>query len=1818
MKSFSQNLKFIKWIILFQALFYLVTSQITELQINEEKSFSITSLEQYKLSINSDTKNYIKIEVQGQNKNNNYVISAYIVPIKTKRIQLAQSFNGVSRLYLPITQIKNGEIFIDLECSNYASCSGIIKSEDYNKIPLTDGEPINYYITDEGTVMEFTLNSNCSISNVWARGQLKIDTELDANNKIRKGNDNYYIANSVMTNVNFKVTGTVGDYINVGFIGYKNDEFEEGHEYYKSSKNIFVDEHTITGYLKKGVLEEVCYSLDLRDNSEEVPSTIYGTGIIFTKVACSYTIYNNGTRAKDNKSIESSLFSQGSHFIILLTSELNEEKICISFPNDNFLQQYDDLQEIVYTYQFTTGGSNENKLHLYEPQLNGVFYPRITNKYSKTAFISHYIPDNNESDSEKKNLNMMELFGLPVMTVITCDNYPLCSLDDETLKEGTSPTNINRFTSYTSSQRIYNDNSPIGKIQTLLVVECKDIEGGEEFDFYCGFNTLISKNQDKIGLIENSYFSQFALKNEEHNFKIKLTGEYNIAGIFIDVINFAGDIEVIPTFPSNIKYDLYRSANKIYISVKMSGSPSVEELTFKVKGLSKSYYIVFFKIVKNNLVEDDSLIKNELQSGVPYLITIDPSKKDVYQMSNKIVTIHNDYNIDFTSMMINFYSLNCKINVGQFYKNEADNLIFYKTKKFDRFSHDYIESSEERYNLDEFEYRISVSESDPSIYTGNLCKVYATAVEINSKHIVNNRDILLPDNIPQIVMFERNLKHVSYGYVHVDFEYDILIKFNLKHTAQYKIRLYYNNKKRENEETIVANDILYISSEEWKDICNDINRPCYIQLDITLEQTKNEENPVLELSIKSIPSNTVTYLPKSLFKIDYLQNDISQYFYTEIGKEEAGFIDVNFLRGSGKIYAKIVQEKQAIEEGANWRGKYVLPSNDKNLVMDSFTKKIYFSTYDIDCKYGCYLLINVFSDIKDKDYELKRNIPFSIYVQSFPVEIDFNKKPIIIAPIDEFIVGTIDPTPSVGTIYELYQILLTSDAEQVVIDFQSDFGGIFINVGEKRPTTSNAQFKFYPIGKDTIYSISKNDILKEAERIYNEKKTNLKDITLTIGIWTNYTDSIITTPYAFIIRLENGDENDIYRVNSDQKALCKTKKMKNKDMYRCVYVIEYDYITEVNSLIIYPNVQNKLAFYNIYGNKINQNDYELNLDNNLKNKIPTQENHEYPNNDSLLDLLYIEKGLPKESYLLISVETDIETIVELMSSYYIGNSEVSANPSTSQLFMVPYNERLTLKFTSNDMVMVNIEGIEGKGEIYWESKANDKYYLKGKDDGLFITSKKDNNENNLIIKSDNELGLFFYVNYVVRNDKQNFDKLTLDRSVNYVYNDIDFPIVYYMPINLCNLQNDEFYDITFSFNILDIKEFDIYSYFEETPFNISASIVDEETFINMKSHPELINISKVIHTGLYDQSLRTGLIRISKKVIDDSGVKSSENPYLLLKIEKNDISTIYNSISIKLGSIKSSPEITVSELSYQFGYLEDNEMQRKYKLKTHNKFKNMNIQFSCLEENLSIEIEGTDNKLSTIEKNKYGKSYYSIENDKNKKYIYLVIKRKNGENNKNREYFMFQYTHSDNNIDLIYSIKNTALIVNKTSTDKNISNYTIDFTPVTDSEKYNIYYILKFAAKPKNIKNNPSKPFIVTQNDLQYVGESTKPTIHNNLNRFIVYNLNQSYDYIQVVAQIFNNERVDYLSYDLFDLSGNTNTSPSSPNNNNNNKNTKSLFSSLALISIIIGGALFISIIIIIIVILCNKKKNEDLSNTVNKISFAESEDNKVDSLLLN
>ena len=79
-------------------------------------------------------------------------------------------------------------------------------------------------------------------------------------------------------------------------------------------------------------------------------------------------------------------------------------------------------------------------------------------------------------------------------------------------------------------------------------------------------------------------------------------------------------------------------------------------------------------------------------------------------------------------------------------------------------------------------------------------------------------------------------------------------------------------------------------------------------------------------------------------------------------------------------------------------------------------------------------------------------------------------------------------------------------------------------------------------------------------------------------------------------------------------------------MYRCVYVIEYDFLSNYNYSFVYPSVQDKSAFFNIYANYIKQTDYEMGSGEQLKYQIPTEENNEVSSKNLLSDFLYFDNG----------------------------------------------------------------------------------------------------------------------------------------------------------------------------------------------------------------------------------------------------------------------------------------------------------------------------------------------------------------------------------------------------------------------------------------------------------------------------------------------------------------------------------------------------------------------------------------------------------------
>ena len=100
--------------------------------------------------------------------------------------------------------------------------------------------------------------------------------------------------------------------------------------------------------------------------------------------------------------------------------------------------------------------------------------------------------------------------------------------------------------------------------------------------------------------------------------------------------------------------------------------------------------------------------------------------------------------------------------------------------------------------------------------------------------------------------------------------------------------------------------------------------------------------------------------------------------------------------------------------------------------------------------------------------------------------------------------------------------------------------------------------------------------------------------------------------------------------------------------------------------------------------------------------------------------------------------------------------------------------------------------------------------------------------------------------------------------------------------------------------------------------------------------------------------------------------------------------------------------------------------------------------------------------------------------------------------------------------------------------------------------------------------------------------------------------INRPFDYAQVIAQIINQEKVDYLSYDIYDLSRHMRRNDSTPSTQGTSPaSQKGSSKTFVVVSIVTGSLLLIVIIILVVIILWNKKKYENLDQTVNKISFA-------------
>ena len=1789
---------------------YLITKQYEESTRQTKVRFKDAyKIQQFKLDFSdvNQIPNYIKVKVDSKDNRNQILSFSPTDPLgKDNRLQLAQSGYGQTvNMWIKKEQFEsNKNLYTTVECqvNEGETCNYDIIFVGYDVININSLIfTYNYYVSENNKKMEFSIVNDLGISQfdgqvltLYANGGKKIKIMLEdcrvescQQYEFRTG---AAISTTIQEKSHFKFTieAEEGDFISVGSkVTYANET---------SYQNVLrPNAYQFTGYLKKDVLNKECYYINGTDSNEDS----YIVGIFYNKIAeISFKDENYGDLEDTNE-----LITTGYYSYVHDNNKNNRKYICIGFPK---LVNYNnrEIRDIPYSLQLTQPSQDKGLLNFYGPQLRGNIYPRIITKGSVVFFNGANI----NSESDKIIYNMITIEGLPKMYIYKCTNYPLCHFNELNKDEINEISEINRMSSWYNKG--VNNSSPIDAEQYIMFVKCEDSDNPATN--ICQFQTSIYGNKDEIYLIEGQSFSQYILSQQSTKYVIEWL-ENNIKKVHIDVFIISGDVklDLIHEDKENVVEHKYYLANKIFYSVNL-GESTISKITVDIEAKVNTYYIIEYKFVRNS----DSELSNDIYTGINYLVPILPEGN----ANRKVINIHNIKLEANEFYFASFYSLNCQFKITKKINGKEEQI-----SSFINYAQDVIHN-EDGEDIDMHSYIINVVEKDSSNYNNNMCMLYVTGLEITQKDdSISQKEILMSEGVPQRTIFQHKLSKIKYIYPNPDKNKSLSIYFKVINPANYICNITCGNKS---EETIVLyrSEIYYLNKLLMSD-CGE-NELCTIIVSLAIEEEYEEFVPAIEVTFKQINNNPY-YIPKGIVKQDYVSGNSLLYLYTTLGKDDEGYINVDFDRGSGFVYAKIV-EFEKVENNPDWR-QYTFPKTvDESLYYEFYNKRITFKKEDTSkCGNGCYLLIAIQSSVKGKMEEEYKHLLFSILVSLTQSENLREKGTIIEIEPEKYVIGSLSNQDKMKNkdMYEFYQIIIPYDADKVEFDWQSESSILLVNIGEERPTIENHHF-MKEFRDDSVFELTNGQI-----RDHLIAGNYITNALLTIGIYTEDLQTELGTPYSF--RVHFSKELNIYKVYSDQKTLCKPNSIGNNE-YECLFMVIYDGLDFINDLMIYSRSQSPSALTYMYGEFISSDIYDSFNSTELNDKKPNEAST-YNTKREKVDFIFLTLS-ELDSHFYVKVITDKPDNVEFITSFKTFDTELSPNPSSIQLFTVHNSPSMTLKFITTKPLLINIVSLYGSSKIYLKDQPDVEYSLRGRDDRLSLAIPYDKTVSILNIlnlnyeSEDKELpdqsvftsnnenkiqmpGFAFYIEYYLRSPIINLDEIYIGKTVEFAYKQSDLYLHYYS--KLTDLSNS----INVFFMIHDLNFGKEGSGIKQNNLELKGGIIEQKDVYNIKNDKNIekphLNVE-----GIYDPIIEVGQISFDKAYMNL--YENLNKSTLYLSIEKtNNAEFTLDKVRIELTAFQEDKDIPVTEKLYQYGKVFNKSAINYYRLKVDNTTGYMRIQFSRKSKYILYAINNEKNikKNYSYEewevKEKRGKIFITFKKPV-QEYIYLnvFLSEEAPENDNKLNNYVFKYMNSDDKAKFFeYPILNDNSKIKVNINEDNL--LTVKFNRI--DSKADIIYTLK-VAKQWDLSSKEENSSIALSETESLFKKEFKPS--GDEITMELDNIYKDYTYIEVIAQIKDGPIIEYVAYEPFYNSAQgekekekekekgKEEEKGKENEKEEKQETPFYKKTEFLIIVIAGSVIFIILIILIIIILVYNCKAKDLYDQVNKISFVQ-EDKK-------
>ena len=1668
--------------------------------------------------------------------------------LKQRQALSIQTYETI-HLFLTKEEISESK-YICVKCLNDdEQCQYDIKLASEKECELNIDEQASYSVNTKNTEMTFKFNNNKKTNfrnletvydylNVWVKGKSIQSTNLKAGSNnidpINFGFGDVYLIDMSKNNEDsyvLNVKSEEGDYITVGSLGISSNE----------AKSLKVNDLEIMGFLNNN-LETICFTYDEINYKNQDSYLAQINGNIYTKKAFIYDEYD-GKIIKES-SIENGIFLRH----VIVDQDIGNQKFCIGNRGTK-------SKGVIFSFQFTSNENNNKNQYIFPPQLPGVIY----NHFLPKGAIAIFRGMTPTKDATEINFNMRSIKGFPDMRFDAALDFPEAEYNAERIINIRNPHHANRmtvFSFYLNDEKTmvdFKDYNSISASQPLIVVECLEGQNDEEQkSLFCEFETSIFSNKDRINLIEKETYSQYLLDGETDLYTINIEHEENLHKIYLDLIVFSGDVnfevENEESFTSAHKYYL---SNKIFYSITVGDT--AKKIDFKVTAQKNSFYIVAYQIV---IEGDESKNVNEIESGVNFVQSIYIGDDADYMKYVKTSNLKYEQGSDF---LINFYSQNCQFVISRTIGTNDDGTP--KEEYFpmhDSYSQIIINSTDEYYYSKDYTFRIDITGDDPSQYNKKLCMIYVSGLELSNSTEGSERTISVSEGVPQYYLFTKEYPYMKYTYFVSDINNDLVINFNLLDKGTFDIKVSHNYNYIITKE-IFRNEIIVINKEQLKEKCVYDDEVCPIDVYIDLKSTSRDRR--VETTIYQVNGAPI-YLEKNAIKQDIIFGSVRKRYYLDLGKDETGDITMDYIRGSGYIYATIVDKNKVQDKNeADWRGMYKFPTTkDESLSYGTYLKKIVITKEDTkDCEDGCYLLITVESSVYEENSETEGNyIPYRITItpRILPegYELSDYLIPRIKMKVNQFVLGNL--FNSTDQILTFYQVTLPYESDHIIIDWQADKPSFCINIGTKRPDKENCDFKFETIGHDTVYRLSKEDIIKKANMVHKmDLENSIRNVDLTLGLWTNVLDTLYTSMYAFKIFMppiytgENPFDREvieIIHIRSDQKVQCHPLSKGADDKYSCLFAVIFDEGDAGKNLIVYPraqmeNLQVRFIGSIIDSERIEKNDMQFIVDT-MKNP-----DDQYSSASGRKYLYY--QGIEKDKSLLFLVEVTQDSIIEVLSSIYSYNEEQTfvPNPSTPQVFAIK-DKKIFFNFETTRDLLINIVCISGHGYFYWEidGKPEQTYFLGGFEDRLTLTSGVSNSElkfSKLVAQSTtfsmfeiDESGFVFYVTFYPRNSNYNIDQLKVGRATEINYREAIFPLSFFAKLT------DKDISISFTFyNYYLDKDFKLE--YEKPLLNIWGKVISEEEALEARINPHKRPTSDNSISGAFDGAF--GTLFLSAEDIAKYNLEN--NPYLFFNLEMQEQKVMNNNgigleVSILREQSESEQDFCVPEYVYLNGKLSHSKKLINgtyiYKLRTNYDNKYMNIEFSSNNDLIKWNVAYDKDLNNTIDAEKKflnGRYIMTFEVDENilinQKYVYLVVYYdKENEIDNQLSNYVFKYMNGKGE-DSFYFFPQKMDNLSYTVVPDEANNkktFKISFKPV---EQYNVNYYIKAVYKETLIPAEIEETLAISESP-GYVIEIDNPEIDgDNITLSFSVPKEKQIAYIKVMSKVEFQHIKEYLLY---------------------------------------------------------------------------------------